>query len=493
MSVLLGPDGLPISSQSELGTSAMPVNNNWLMWAQQYVEGLENPDKIPFSDYQKMMQTDETVYTAVEYLRQLILNQLGDYTHPEEAQQQLVRRNFQRMKGSILASIKNILSAIPYGFSVTEKLWSILPNGEVALSGLQTLHPKSITFDVHQQGQMKNELRWIKQHWRGFGEVEIPVNKAIVFTHDFEFGNFYGTSRLKRAWKSWKMKEVLLKAYAITLERYGSPLTVAKTGNVAQLLQHPKTGEKVTAAAYLTEVMDSLSYKGSMVVPLGTELDIQKSGAVTVGSDFLSAITYLNRSISLAIGPPSLMFDAGTVGSQSLGQEHSKNFKLLVASIQVELTECLLEQLVRELLDYNFGPQDDYGMFQFEEFDPDLALKQAQIAEKLRDTGIVNMDDLDDVNHFREQQRLPLWTEDDLQRAIAASKAADPFPTMDPMANPVADADAGEDTQPDSAGNDPDADGFSIASKRRRALRCKAEMFRRISREAKARRAESAA
>lgn len=483
MSVLLGPDGLPISSQAELGTSAMPVNNNWLMWAQQYVEGLENPDKIPFSDYQKMMQTDETVYTAVEYLRQLILNQLGDYTHPKEACQKLVRRNFQRMKGSILTSVKNILSAIPYGFSVTEKLWHVNMNGEVALAGLQTLHPMSITFDIHQTGPMKNELRWIKQHWRGFGEVDIPVNKCIVFTHDFEFGNFYGTSRLKRAWKSWKMKELLLKAYAITLERYGSPLTIAKTGNVAQLLKHPRTGEQVTATAYLTEVMDSLSYKGSMVVPLGTEIDIMKSGAATVGKDFLDAITYLNRSIALAIGPPSLMFDAGAVGSHSLGQEHSKNFKLLVESVNHEVTECLLEQLVREMLDYNFGPQDDYGMFQFEEFDPALALQLAKIAKELKDTGIVNMNDLDDVNHFREQQRLPLWNEDDLQRAIEDSKAADPFPEMDPMSNPLADADA--QPQPgDSPGrSDPDADGFSIASKRRRALRVKAEVFRRISRE----------
>ena len=62
-------------------------------------------------------------------------------------------------------------------------------------------------------------------------EVEMPREKAVVFSHKGSFGNLYGTSRLKAAFKSWYDKEKLLAYWGLTLERYGVPLAKANVQN----------------------------------------------------------------------------------------------------------------------------------------------------------------------------------------------------------------------------------------------------------------------
>lgn len=69
----------------------------------------------------------------------------------------------------------------------------------------------------------------------GYEERELPLNKVILYTHNGKFGNPYGTSRLKRCYKNWKIKDVILKAWALTCERYGSPYTIAKTTGYGRL------------------------------------------------------------------------------------------------------------------------------------------------------------------------------------------------------------------------------------------------------------------
>ena len=61
---------------------------------------------------------------------------------------------------------------------------------------------------------------------------------------------------------------------------------------------------------------------------------------------------------------PSLLFDNGSTGSYSLGQEHYRLFDVSLEALLSLLTEAILEQLVRPLITWNFGEQESYGEFE---------------------------------------------------------------------------------------------------------------------------------
>ena len=451
----------------------LPVNNNWLEWAMSYVEGTTNPDSQSLADYIKMHETDDVIFSSSEYLKRSVIKKLGDYVHLDKQEiQDFIRKIIKGMRGNFLRSASAMLTSVDFGFSVTEIVHCELPGGSIGFCDLQTLWPKSITFDIHRSGPLKNRLKWIKQWWR-MGkqwEADIPINKAIVMTHGESFGNVYGVSRYKRAWPLWKMKQVLLKAYVITLERYGCPLSIARTGDPNGKVNI--NGRIITTSKYLTEVMDSLSVKGSLVVPMGTEIEILKHQGGPLGADFLEALQWINQQMQLALGLPSLITGSGKVGSHSLGVQHAENFADIQDQIGEELQESILEQLVLPLVEWEFGPQDDYGMFLNEEFDPEKAAALAKVAKDLSDAGVVDMDKLEDVNFFREEIGLDPWTQEDLQSLIDRHQS---FPEM-PMVQGNADAPGQTKTK------NPDENAFSYAGRRRNRARARRELYARLSR-----------
>ncbi len=482
MPVLYGPDGAALKTSQ--GIPTMPevtdiLNNNWLQWAQAYCEGTLNPDRLKIEDYEAMGATDSDLFAAMEYLKRAVVRRIGDYTHRNEQIHDWMRAQLWGMAGSFIRRIESVLTALEYGFSVTEIGLKRNDDGGVGLLDLQTLHPRSVHLDLHRSGPMKNRLRWIKQWWRqSQWEKDIPISQAIVYTHGEAFGNPYGCSRYKRAWKYWKMKEVLLRAYAVTLERYGSPLSIAKAQDLSGKVRLAD-GQQMETGRYLTKVMDSLSTKGSMVVPTGVEVEILRNSGTKLGEDFLDALNYLDDKARLAVGAPSLLFGAGKVGSHSLGVEHKDTFGELVDSIADESSETLIEQLCRPLITWQFGPQadGDYGCFLNESFDPEKALKLADLAEKLDKAGLVDMDSLADVNRFREQIGLDLWTEEELQEQIERSRQF-PIPPSALVANPDPSADSPEPRR--------EPPGASFAGRRRTQAQMRRMLFRRLSRGAAA-------
>lgn len=450
-------------------------NNNWLEWAQAYTEGIINPDSIGLPDYLRMYETDDVIYSCTEYIKRAVIKGLGEYVNFDEDQQDFVRAQLKQMKGSFLKKCEAILTAPQNGFSVTEIIWKELPGGSTGLGGLQTLHPKSITFDLHRDGPLKNDLKWCKQWWRqSQWERDIPLNKAIILTHGEHFGSPYGCSDYRRAWKLWKAKEILLKAYLITLERYGSPLALA-TPSQSPGDKIKVDGKVMEVAKYLTACLDSLAHKGSMVVPPGTMIEIIKHQGGPLGKDFLDALIWLNEQMQLALGMPKLITGTGQVGSHTLGIQQADNFKVVTDGISDELTEALIEQLIKQLIVWEFGPQDDYGLFLCENFDAARAGQLAEVAKKLKEADIIDTQSLDDVNFFREEIGLDPWTQEELD---ALADRTQVFPGMPPMPGqpPVPGADVGKPRKPDSK-------AISFSGKRKRQAFARRELQRRILRE----------
>lgn len=461
MTGLLGPDGHPI--QSDL--SGVPLNANWLHWANRWVDIMYNPDTIPLTEYERIYNTDETVFSGCQFMVHSILSRLGEYEHENEEIEAFVRRQFQQMYGSAKRAFAEVLSAVYYGFSVSEMVFrKDGKNGKgVGLAAIQTLHPQTIAMDLHKDGPLKNRVSAFWQHYQGADAVQIPANKVIHFVHEGAFGNPYGCPRLKRAWKSMFIKDVLLRAYGTCLERYGTPIAIG-TANLTSSVRHE--GVEYTGAAFVGKMLDSLGKTGSLILPMGATADI-KYAPGGLGTDFLEAIRYCNRSIHQAIGLPSLIADAGSVGSYSLGQEHAATFERLLENILDDLIECLLDQLVRPLIETNFGPQEDYGDFQVDQFDAAQAKLIAEVSKLQVEAGLVDMNRLADMNHHREINGLPPLTEEDL---------SPDYPAMIPSQQ-LPDPEDNETIAAPQPGNE-----YSLLGKRQRRLARKLQRSTRHAR-----------
>lgn len=434
---LVNQYGHPLASTSSpmVAVSNSALNNNFYQWVQAFGSTpFQNPDNLRIEDYERMIDTDETVFSGIEFVTLAALARLGEYTHSDGKIQDLVQESLEKMDDSFANAVSEILTAIWAGYSATEIIWRE-DKGRVMLGGLQTLHPNSVTLDIGRpgDGHLKNKLKQVIQFygWGGQHQVNIPVDKCIVYSHRCRFGNLYGKSRLKPAHKSWWLKDVALTAWGLTLQRYGSPHVVGKVGPGNVVIGN----QTVDSFTYLSQMIDSLSAKGSLVVDKNTEVDFLWP-LRTFGGDFEMFVAYCNKMIYRALLLPSLVADHGSSGSYSLGQQHFDLFALSLEELLLEVTEVLLEQLVRPLIEFNFGPQDDYGEFGLENFQADDEKMLSELFKNLVDAGTIDKTRLEDVNWMRLRVGMPELSPEDFEPSLPEMPL---LPTsQDPNADPNA-------------------------------------------------------
>lgn len=408
---------------------ASVINRNWYVWAPMQAWYL-NPDRVGVSEYLRMMQTDETVSSGVEFVTLAVLARLGEYTHEDADITEFVRDAFNGMRGTLNQCVGEMLSALWAGFSVTEILWRV-SGREVTLDGLATLHPLTVQFELEQGGPTSGQVARIVQFANTAQEVEIPREKAVVFSHKGSFGNLYGTSRLKAAFKSWYYKEKLLQYWGLTLERYGVPLAKANVQNPDAVVTLDN-GTPMRHADYVGKTLEQMRAGSALVFDDQTEVEFLQTGRA-LGADFQAAIEYHNKMIYRALLLPSLVADNGSVGSYSLGQQHFDMFTLTLDSLIVDLGDVLIEQLVRRLVELNFGPQDDYGSFASEPYVAEDQKALSDVFLALTNAGYISPTNQDDLNAVRE--RFGFGEKEVEEPSIPAALQPGAVPPVDPNAD----------------------------------------------------------
>lgn len=409
---LLDQHGRPIKIDRK--AMGMVVNENAFHWTRYNAEVYYNPDNVPLLEYEKMYTTDETVFSGVEFLVMSAISKMGEYTNEDDEKETFIREQLANVPTGLPAKIAEIMTAVPYGFSLTEIIYQVA-NGKVGLADLQTLHPATIHLDLYRSGPNKNKPRVAYQFFRRDHQMEIPLTKAILYSHGATFGNAYGVSRLKHAYNCWFIKNLTLKNWAKCCERYGTPFIVGKTDSRGVITVN---GQQKNNIDHFLNVLDSMvAGRGSTVINKDDAIDITYA-ASGYGENFEGLVAYCNKMIYRAIGLPSLIADHGKSGSYSLGQQHFRLFVLVMGRILFEVIDLLLDQLVRPLLEMNFGPQTDLGDFSVDEFEQEVARTAAETAEILTRNGYMDARSLPDANYVRERQGLPLWEEEDIQSSV---------------------------------------------------------------------------
>jgi hypothetical protein len=445
--------------QTQLGTSVPQLYGSLSRF-------VANPSTVSVETYKRMLDTDETLGSGIDFLNLALISRFGEYTHPNPEVQAFVRKALNAMEGSWHECLDEMLSAEWAGFSVTEKIWEYKSDfsGMPAFlpKRLVTYPPLTLVFAVNRHGDLlhdgifqyqryhntfshPNVLRGRLDNLDGFrpdlyaslGDfpypiriaadlsyltVRIPRHKVIHLRSSATgtFRNPYGRSILRRAYKNWVLKDAFLKMWIVAADRKGTPLLVGYAApNDTVIEQHNSelqggTEQRERADRALASIMRTIHNSSFVVLP-GRKGETYEVEAIQSQGDmnvFKDGITYFNQALMRSLLLPPLVMTAGDgAGSYSLGQEHHKIFAKIIDGKLKVYKQGILDQFIKPLIAYNFPrsawERDGMGEFVLEEYDPEIMEKLGNVFRTLVDTGFLSASQQTDMDYVRQKMGLP--------------------------------------------------------------------------------------
>ena len=247
------------------------------------------------------------------------------------------------------------LLELVYGHSVFEQVYRI-DGGRQYLRKLAWRPPRTIAeWDVATDGG----LVAVKQHGIAGrkGEVRIPVDRLVVYTSEREGANWVGQSLLRTAYKNWLLKDRMLRAQALTVERNGlgiprytgaplpegvdmSPAEV-EAWHAAQRDEGLKTAKALRAGE-----------NAGVSIPNGSNLDLVGVTGRLPETD--APIRYHDEQIARAVLAHFLNLGTET-GSWALGSTFANFFTDSLNATSGHIAGVLQRHVVEDLVDANWG------------------------------------------------------------------------------------------------------------------------------------------
>ncbi|QAR34138.1 DUF935 family protein [Geovibrio thiophilus] len=322
-----------------------------------FLSFMPNPDVILSKNGLRLSIFDEMLADAhisakLEQLRHGVLAYEwsiipADSTKEAAKTADYVRRNLKDMP-NFLQELEEMLSAVEYGFSVTEIVWR-KEGAHWLAEKLLNRNPARFLFDSEGGLFMAD----------GGGKTELDEKyKFIIHRHMPRNENPYGSPVLSKCYWPWMFKKAGFRFWLTVAEKFGVPTVLAmfnsdggeETRRRAQALAESLSGIQNDAAVALANVekVQVLESRGS-------------------SEDFAKLIEVCNGEISKAVTGEILTSDTGSGASYALAKEHSRTFGIKAAKTAASLAGTVNSTLVRWIAELNFGSGCKLPSFVFEE------------------------------------------------------------------------------------------------------------------------------
>jgi len=304
---------------------------------------------------------------------------------------------FERLNSPFNKRLESILSAMDYGFSVSEMLFNYIDNhryfkGKVGLKDLKTRPPHGFDFKTDAYGN----LAFLRQfQGQGSYSQDLPVSKFLIHTFNKQFDNHYGDADLRAVYRPWWLKDVTLKFYAIHLERYGTPLLVAYyTGQLS-------TDENSDLKNILTYLLKGTSFK----LPDGKiridKLDFQAPQGYEQALDRFDKM--ITRGLLM---PDQLGFTNTSSGTYNAALTQFDMFYLVLKKLLNDVANDMECQVIKPLVNVNFRA-DRYPKLKFTSIQSEELDKLAGVYTQLTTAGYMSPSNKEDLNFVRNKYDLP--------------------------------------------------------------------------------------
>ena len=387
-------------SSTEIGGTGTPIFSG-IISMEEYNPNLAGRDGLIV--YDEMRRSDATVGAAMMAVKLPILGAKWFFQPADESDENkeiadFVEENFMtHCETTWQDFIRQALLMLDFGYMVFEKVFQIINYNGKDYIGLKKLAPR-LPKTIY-RWQMADGKDGVTQILPQGGQPEIPLEKLLVFTNNKEGDNFNGMSLLRQAYKHWYFKNAFYKIDALSFERQGLGIPIAKMppnydpadkAMIEELLRNMRANEE----AYL-------------MIPNGWEFEFADMKARTV-RDPKESILHHDRSIMKSVLAQFLELGASSgsgTGSHALASDHSDLFFEAEKAVARHICDIINHHAVKQLVDMNFDVAQ-YPKLTFAKIGKIDYVAYSTCLKNLTDSGLLTGDrSLEE--YLREQLELP--------------------------------------------------------------------------------------
>ena len=277
------------------------------------------------------------------------------------------------------------LLELVFGHAYFEQVYQ--PEGNrLRLKKLSYRPPRSISYvNVARDGGLIS----IQQH--GVKDP-ITVDRLVAYVNDREGGNWIGQSLLRTAYKNWLLKDRMLRAQALTVERNGLGVPVYKAAPVpaganAAEREAWQESEKIAGLA-LAKGFRAGEAAGASI-PDGSTLTL--TGVTGKLPDTDKPIRYHDEQIARAVLAHFLNLGTET-GSWALGSTFANFFTDSLNAVAAHIAEVTQAHVVEDLVDWNWDETEPAPRLVFKPIGSGGSLT-AEALKSLIDAGVIQPDE----------------------------------------------------------------------------------------------------
>ena len=261
----------------------------------------------------------------------------------EEAieQARFVINTFNNLEHSLNTILFSMLSAIDYGYSISELIYTE-QDKKIVLKNIKTKPPWRFQFEKDEYGNL------VKLYC---DYEEVPIEKFVIYSYMPNFSQIEGESDLKSAYSSVWAKDKLIKFWLRYLEKYGTPIAKGKIPLNASDEERQRFEQILRKIHNATSITLPQSERGE-----GFDIELLESKK-DAGNQFLEAINKMDERIARSALIPAL-FGAtkASYGSYALGElQFETVYKFLSTIGENFADEVINKQVIKRLIDLNYS------------------------------------------------------------------------------------------------------------------------------------------
>ena len=357
-------------------------------------------NNLSYKQYRDIMK-DPQVKVGLEILKYFLISK--NYVLTSDSDDEIsieitdfIQESLDNMETPFRDVIKNILTALRYGYSVQEKVYTMNTDNRITIKGLYPIHIKTLQNDPFIRDKT-GELTGIHQESM-YGTVDIPIDKCLLYSFDKEFDEIEGNSILNEVKPIAEDKEDIKDWLMTFLHKNGLPTTYGKT-------------DDPTHAPIIQDALDNVADGAtSIVVGANDELGILESSHR--GEAYFTTLNYNDNQIFRRMFLGSLLLGSGDqTGSYAQSYTQENVLFQIMDGILTDVAQIIQRTVVNELTSMNFGLSAKAPSFAFEKFTKKDVLKLLEIVKGFIDNGSFDSDN----QSFKELLGAAFLTEADIK------------------------------------------------------------------------------
>lgn len=317
-----------------------------------FLSYMPNPDDVlsgswkSYSVYREM-RTDPRIKDLLGKIKNMALNFPSNILQGESSDKVYALVKSAPVFKNLYKKQKRMLSALDYGFSVTEVVWQ-LENGIYLPQSLITRKPERFVFNSNWELFLNDSLNGMTRLNQDY--------KWLIYQHDPDDENPYGTSLLRCVYWPYMFKQAGYDFWLQATEKFSVKTLIAL---------FTADGDEATVESRAGEIARMLmDVQSGSTAAVGNVNTIQEVGMAGNLSHFKELVECCDTQISYGLTGQAIATNATNGGSLALGQVQADLMYEDCKGIALEL-QGLMQKLIDWTVELNFGKGEKAPQFVF--------------------------------------------------------------------------------------------------------------------------------